>query len=60
MPTETVRKVVLYIGAVILLFGILMIAFAGGGMLLMDIPFILVGGAMVAWAIVQGRKRAPS
>lgn len=58
MVNETIRKVVLYVGAVILLLGILMVAFAGGGMILMDIPFLVVGGGMVAWAVVQGRKQS--
>lgn len=56
MVSEAVRKTVLYIGIVILLLGVAMIAFAGGGMIVMDAAFLLVGGAMVAWAVIQGRK----
>lgn len=56
MVNETARKTVLYVGAALLLLGVLMIAFAGGGMILMDIPFILVGGAMTTWAFLAGRK----
>ena len=56
MVSEGIRKGVLYVGAVIILLGVLMMIFFGGGMILMDLGFLLVGGAMVAWAIVQGRK----
>lgn len=57
MVSEGVRKAVLYIGAVILILGVLMIAFVGGGMfLIMDLPMLVVGGGMVWWAIAAGRK----
>lgn len=57
MVSEGIRKTVLYVGAVIVLLGIAMIAFAGGGMIVMDSIFLLVGGPMVGWAVYEGRKR---
>lgn len=58
MVSEGIRKTVLYVGAVIILLGIAMIAFAGGGMILMDAAFLLVGGLMVGWALYAGRQEA--
>lgn len=59
MVSEGVRKGLLYTGIVIILLGLLMIAFAGGGMILMDAGFLLVGGALVFWAVKLGRKSVP-
>lgn len=58
MVNETLRKVALYVGITFLLLGVVMIAFAGGGMIMMDAPLIIVGGALTGWAVIEGRRAA--
>lgn len=60
MVNETLRKVLLYTGIAFLLLGVVMIAFAGGGMIMMDVPLIIVGGALTGWALIEGRRAVAS
>lgn len=56
MASEGLRKGLLYTGIVIVLLGVLMIAFAGGGMIVMDAAFLLVGGALIATSVWLGKR----
>jgi len=60
MVSDKIRKPVLYVGATLLLAGAGMLALAGGGMIMMDAPLLIIGGAMTTWAIIERRRATAS